>query len=143
MEGESIKECDFPVKRLIILVPSSGFTFPKLSDDPTLSENERDIEPVEVFPLYDVCQRKQENKVFKCGKAKLMNLHYAFLLQSLQDHLRDRAGTQQRVYRGGAYRIRVRLGKETSFLYVVAEGATPMLTFREAYTAGSPEAGKK
>ena len=70
-------------------------------------------------------------------------MSYACLFQSLQDHLRDRAGTQQRVYRGGAYRIRFRSGNTTSFLYAVAEGATPMLTFREAYTAGSTEAGKR
>lgn len=62
-------------------------------------------------------------------------------MQALQDHLRNRAGTKARVYRGGAYRIRVKSGNQVSILYALAEGATPLLTFREAYSACTPEAG--
>lgn len=60
----------------------------------------------------------------------------------MQDHLRNRAGTERRVYRGGAYRIRVRSGYDkVSHLYAVVEGATPALTFKEACSSGTPEAG--
>ncbi|KAK3926965.1 Stimulator of interferon genes protein [Frankliniella fusca] len=107
MEMEQIREEDFPIKKLIVLIPRSGNLFALLSDEPSQVGGDPDIT-------------------------------YA---EKLQDHLRDRAGTKARVYRGGAYRLRVRTaGGKTLILYTVAEGATPVKTFREACSAGSLEA---
>lgn len=107
MEKEQFQDDKFPVKKLVILIPSSGYSFPDLSKSDTSSQSETnpDIEAA----------------------------------LNLQDHLRNRAGTVQRCYRGGAYRIRTRPGG-SDFMYVLAEGATPVLTFQEAYKSGTETA---
>lgn len=50
----------------------------------------------------------------------------------MEAHVQDRAGTKGRVYKVGSYRIRVEHEKKTKFLYALVEGATPLLTFKEA-----------
>ncbi|KAE8740933.1 hypothetical protein FOCC_FOCC013545 [Frankliniella occidentalis] len=108
LEKEEIREDQFPIQKLIVLIPSSGNLFPLLTDEPS---------QVGADPAVTASTELR-----------------------LQDVLRNRAGTQQRVYRGAAYRIRVKRNGTVSFLYTIAEGATAVLTFREACLAGSPEA---
>ncbi|XP_034253790.1 uncharacterized protein LOC117652793 [Thrips palmi] len=108
IEKENLTDEHFPVKKLIVFIPRSGYSHPTFSDVPSQKASDRDVEPAE----------------------------------RLQDHLRDRAGTRARCYRGGAYRVRVRSGNQVSALYAIAEYATSVLTFREAYSTGSHEAGR-
>lgn len=108
IEKGKLTDRNFPVKKLITLIPRSGYSFPTFSDDPSQTASDKDIETAE----------------------------------ALQDHLRDRAGTKGRVYRGGAYRIRIKSGSSVSYLYTIAEGATPVLTFREAFSGDSPQADR-
>lgn len=106
MKVAKINEDDFPVQKLIVLIPSSGNVFPLLSDEPSQA----------------------------CADPPVQ---YA---EGLQDQLRSRAGIKERVYRGAAYRIKVRRNGKISFLYTIAEGATTVLTLRESCLTGTPEA---
>ena len=78
MESAGLKESDFPVKKLIILVPSSGYTFPKLSDDTSLPETERDIEPVEV--LLFLVTNKHKPKILENYCRDRVEMHHELCL---------------------------------------------------------------
>ncbi|XP_054016445.1 stimulator of interferon genes protein homolog [Hylaeus anthracinus] len=59
---------------------------------------------------------------------------------NLEEEKRHRAGTKERVYRNTVYKINPRRGKLYSKpVYVVAEGATPLLTFFEVQKHSHPE----
>lgn len=65
------------------------------------------------------------------------------LFQHLKEHLENRAGTANRQYRMGAYKLDIRSEENEHLfnLWALAEGPTPLLTFYEAYNGGSAEAG--
>lgn len=51
IEKEKLTDEQFPVKKLIVLIPRSGFSFPTFSDVPSQTASDKDIEPAEVFTL--------------------------------------------------------------------------------------------
>lgn len=109
MEAKQIKQWEFPVRKLIILIPSSGYCYPLLSDIPTQDGCDPDVEPLT-------------------------------RLDELLEHTLDRAGAKSRKYGHTCYKFRIMTERGPRFLYAVTEGATPLLTLKEAYSSDSPEA---
>ncbi|XP_072766058.1 stimulator of interferon genes protein homolog [Anoplolepis gracilipes] len=91
----------FPVHKLFLLIPSSGYIPPNLKD---------------------------------ASNQWMESAH------ELEEEKRNRAGTIRRSYRNNAYKIYSN-GRDsgTSPVYVVAEGATPLLTFYEVQKHNHPE----
>lgn len=100
---EDKHEVNFPVHKLFILIPSSGYISPHLKE---------------------------------------MSDQWMESARELEEEKRDRAGLIGRTYRNNAYKIYPN-GRDSgaSPIYVVAEGATPLLTFYEVQQHSHPESG--
>ncbi|GAB1866505.1 Transmembrane protein 173 [Camponotus japonicus] len=98
---EDKHEVTFPVHKLFIVIPSSGYISPHLKE---------------------------------------MSDQWMESARELEEEKRDRAGTIGRTYRNNAYKIYPN-GRDSgaSPVYVVAEGATPLLTFYEVQQHSHPE----
>lgn len=98
---EGMHDVTFPVHKLFILIPSSGYIPPNLKE---------------------------------------MSDQWMESARELEEEKRDRAGTIGRTYRNNAYKIYPN-GRDSGAnpVYVVVEGATPLLTFYEVQQHSHPE----
>lgn len=125
---EAIENVTITVKKLFILIPESGYIPSDLSEASNYW-----LESTKVI-------KKKFYQLKKKEKDKIMLLKNDDLFQSLQNEIRDRAGTKRRNYKNTVYKIHpggIERGHRP--VYIVVEGATPMLTLYEIIQHHHPQ----